>query len=70
MDIPSQACITSDNVSVAVDGILYLQVMDSKLSAYGIDEYRGCGKPACSNLTTFSDWQKLNLTEHLKNETT
>ena len=40
MDIPSQACITSDNVSVAVDGILYLQVMDSKLSAYGIDEYR------------------------------
>jgi len=40
LDIPSQACITSDNVSVAVDGILYLQVMDSKLSAYGIDEYR------------------------------
>ena len=40
LDIPSQACITSDNVSVAVDGILYLQVMDSKLSSYGIDEYR------------------------------
>jgi len=40
MDIPSQACITSDNVSVAVDGILYLQVIDSKLSSYGIDEYR------------------------------
>ena len=40
MDVPSQACITSDNVSVAVDGILYLQVIDSKLSSYGIDEYR------------------------------
>lgn len=40
MDVPSQACITSDNVSVAVDGILYLQVIDSKLSCYGIDEYR------------------------------
>ncbi|MEA3360997.1 MAG: stomatin-like protein [Thermodesulfobacteriota bacterium] len=40
MDIPSQACITSDNVSVAVDGILYLQVIDSKLSCYGIDGYR------------------------------
>jgi len=40
MDIPSQDCITTDNVSVAVDGILYLQVIDSKLSCYGIDNYR------------------------------
>lgn len=39
MDIPSQDCITTDNVSVAVDGVLYLQVIDSKLSAYGIDNY-------------------------------
>jgi regulator of protease activity HflC (stomatin/prohibitin superfamily) len=40
MDIPSQDCITTDNVSVAVDGVLYLQVIDSKRSAYGIDDYR------------------------------
>ena len=40
MDIPSQDCITTDNVSVAVDGVLYLQVIDSKLSCYGIDDYR------------------------------
>jgi len=40
MDIPSQDCITTDNVSVSVDGILYMQVIDSKLSAYGIDSYR------------------------------
>ncbi len=40
MDIPSQDCITTDNVSVSVDGILYMQVIDSKLSAYGIDNYR------------------------------
>ena len=40
MDIESQDCITTDNVSVSVDGVLYLQVMDSKLSAYGIDNYR------------------------------
>jgi len=29
MDIPSQDCITTDNVSIAVDGILYLQVIDN-----------------------------------------
>jgi len=40
MDIPSQDCITTDNVSVSIDGVLYVQVIDSKLSAYGIDDYR------------------------------
>jgi len=40
MEIPSLDCITSDNVSVSLDGILYIQVIDSKLSAYGIDDYR------------------------------
>jgi regulator of protease activity HflC (stomatin/prohibitin superfamily) len=39
-DIPSQTCITKDNVTVEVDGLLYLQVMDSKLAAYGINDYR------------------------------
>ena len=40
MEIPSLDCITSDNVSVSLDGVLYLQVIDSKLSAYGIEDYR------------------------------
>lgn len=40
MGIPSQDCITCDNVSVAVDGILYLQVIDSRRSSYGIDNYK------------------------------
>jgi regulator of protease activity HflC (stomatin/prohibitin superfamily) len=39
-DIPSQTCITKDNVTVEVDGLIYLQVLDSKLSAYGINDYR------------------------------
>ena len=28
IDVASQICITRDNISVEVDGILYLQVMD------------------------------------------
>jgi regulator of protease activity HflC (stomatin/prohibitin superfamily) len=39
-DIPSQTCITRDNVTVEVDGLIYLQVIDSKLAAYGINDYR------------------------------
>jgi len=39
-DIPSQTCITKDNVTVEVDGLIYLQVVDSKLAAYGINNYR------------------------------
>lgn len=40
MDIPSQDCITCDNVSVSIDGVLYIQVIDSRRSCYGIDSYR------------------------------
>jgi regulator of protease activity HflC (stomatin/prohibitin superfamily) len=39
MDIGAQTCITADNVTLEVDGILYLQVVNSKQSAYGIDNY-------------------------------
>ncbi len=40
LDIPSQTGITRDNVTVDIDGLIYLQVVDSKLSAYGISNYR------------------------------
>lgn len=39
IDIPAQTCITADNVTLEVDGILYLQVMNSMMSAYGIEDY-------------------------------
>jgi len=39
VDIPAQVCITNDNVSVEVDGIIYLEVQDAKKAAYGIDNY-------------------------------
>jgi len=39
MDIPAQSCITRDNVSVTIDGVLYIRVVDAKKSAYGIENY-------------------------------
>lgn len=39
VDIEAQTCITADNVTLEVDGILYIQVVDAKQSAYGIDNY-------------------------------
>jgi regulator of protease activity HflC (stomatin/prohibitin superfamily) len=39
IDIPEQICITSDNVQVAVDGIVYVRVIDAQAASYGIDDY-------------------------------
>lgn len=39
-DVPSQMCITRDNIAVEVDGILYLQVMDPMKASYGINNYK------------------------------
>ncbi len=40
IDVPPQNCITKDNISVEVDGILYLQVNDPKKASYGINDYQ------------------------------
>ena len=40
IDVPSQACVTRDNIQVVVNGVLYLQVVDPKLASYGINDYR------------------------------
>ncbi len=40
MDVAAQVCITKDNISVEVDGVLYLQIMDAQKASYGIDNYR------------------------------
>lgn len=39
LDVPSQICITKDNTQLQVDGILYFQVTDPKLSSYGSSNY-------------------------------
>lgn len=40
IDVDPQLCITSDNVQVEVDGILYLRVFDPMKASYGIESYR------------------------------
>ena len=40
IDIPEQICITRDNVQVAIDGILYLKVLDPERASYGINDHR------------------------------
>ncbi|MDE0479784.1 MAG: paraslipin [Gammaproteobacteria bacterium] len=39
IDVEEQICITSDNVQVGVDGVLYLQVLDARNASYGIGDY-------------------------------
>jgi regulator of protease activity HflC (stomatin/prohibitin superfamily) len=40
VDVAPQTCITKDNISVEVDGILYMMVIDPQRASYGIDNYR------------------------------
>ena len=39
LDVPEQVCITKDNTQLAVDGIIYFQVVDPKLASYGTSDY-------------------------------
>ncbi|HLR31690.1 MAG TPA: SPFH domain-containing protein [Fodinibius sp.] len=40
IDVPSQTCITKDNIEVEVDGLVYVKVMDSYKASYGIHNYQ------------------------------
>lgn len=39
-DIASQSCISSDNMQISVDGLVYLKVNDPEKASYGIEDYR------------------------------
>lgn len=39
IDVPSQICITHDNVQVAVDGIIYMKVLDPVKCVYNVTDY-------------------------------
>ena len=60
IDIPPQVCITRDNVQVAVDGVLYLKVMNAERASYGIGDYIfGITQLAQTNLR--SEFGKIEL---------
>jgi len=40
VDIPSQTAITRDNVTLVIDGILYLKITDPKQASYGVRDPR------------------------------
>ncbi len=40
VDIPPQAAITSDNVTIQVDAVVYFQVLDPVQAVLGVDSYR------------------------------
>ena len=71
LDVPSQTCITKDNIQVEVDGLVYLKVTDPQKASYGIQDYRRAsvnlaqttmrseiGKLTLDN--TFSERENLN----------
>ncbi|XP_068081926.1 stomatin-like protein 2, mitochondrial isoform X2 [Anabrus simplex] len=38
IEIPKQSAITADNVTLSIDGVLYLRVIDPMLASYGVED--------------------------------
>ncbi|HET8865087.1 MAG TPA: stomatin-like protein [Gracilimonas sp.] len=71
LDVPSQTCITKDNIEVSVDGLVYLKVMNSHKASYGISNYQAAAvnlaqttmRSEIGKMTlddTFSEREKMN----------
>lgn len=71
LEVPSQTCITNDNIEVAVDGLVYIKVMDAYKASYGISNYQNAAvnlaqttmRSEVGKITlddTFSEREKMN----------
>jgi regulator of protease activity HflC (stomatin/prohibitin superfamily) len=59
-DVPSQTCITKDNIAVEVDGVIYMQVVDARAASYGIENYLFATSQLCQT-TLRSEIGKIEL---------
>jgi regulator of protease activity HflC (stomatin/prohibitin superfamily) len=62
LDVPSQSCISKDNIQIEVDGLVYLKVMDGAKASYGIENYR-LAAVNLAQTTMRSEIGKLNLSQ-------
>lgn len=62
LDIPSQSCISRDNIQIDVDGLVYIKVMDGMKASYGIEDYRRASVNLAQT-TMRSEIGKLNLSQ-------
>ena len=62
LDVPTQSCISKDNIQLEVDGLVYLKVMDGSLASYGIEDYRRAAVNLAQT-TMRSEIGKLTLTK-------
>src|SRR5467141_2321212 len=69
LDVPEQICITKDNVQVAVDGVLYIKIMNAERASYGISDYNyAISQLAQTNLR--SEIGKIDLDKTFEERTT
>src|SRR5215212_5609764 len=69
LDVPEQVCITKDNVQVAVDGVLYIKIMNAERASYGISDYNyAISQLAQTNLR--SEIGKIDLDKTFEERTT
>ena len=62
-DFPPQPVITKDNVTIQIDTVLYFQITDPKLYAYGVENpmtpLRTSPPPPCGTSLVSWSWTSL-----------